>query len=153
MKELKESNVNNKLSTSILTFQNSYCNDRSKLNYEDKELLKEKIDEYLKAGILKQSTSQWSSPVYPNKVNRKLYIRADYSDLNSITKDNIYYLPSIKVVLDSICQSSLFSKIVIKDAIHQIALDEKSKPKTAFDTGKNCLSFFKKFYFFQFSHL
>lgn len=102
--------------------------------------MKEKVDELLSSGVLRASESPFSSPVHPKKFKelniRKLFICLDYFDLNEITINFNYHVPTPKIVIESVCESNLFSRIVIKDALHQIGLEEESIPKTAFETSK-----------------
>jgi hypothetical protein len=138
---------------------------KSKLSPDQNYLLAKKIDEYLSAGklpinnsdlfinlgkifyslifllsfsslgILRCTYSQYSSPVFVEYLKDKLEIYVDYTQLNEITIDSQYQVRSVQSVITSICESNLFSKIVIKDPYHQIGLDESSKAKTAFATG------------------
>lgn len=86
-------------------------------------------------GILRVSFSDYSSYVSPQYVNDKLELFVDYTNLNLITIKRNYIIPSIQPLIRSITESNLFSKIIIKDAYHQLPLTEDSKPKTAFLTG------------------
>lgn len=137
---LEHFSVNNKLKGQIVTAPDTFCNSKSTLDWDSRVLLKEKVDELLAAGFLRNSESTFSSPVYPKKFKelnvRKLFICPDYYELNQITMAVSYYVPAAGDITRSICKSSLFSVIVLKDAYHQIALEEESIPKTAFETSK-----------------
>ena len=107
-------------------------------NYEN-YLLKQAIDELLRTKVLEPSESAYSSPARPQYTNGKLDIDVDYSYINSIIVERQYPIPPVEDVITSIEESSLFSKIVIKDPYHQYSLTDESKEKTAFETGVKCV--------------
>ncbi|XP_037827126.1 uncharacterized protein LOC119615120, partial [Lucilia sericata] len=90
------------------------------------------IDRMLALGVIEPSTSPWSSPmrlvVKPNKVRLCL----DARKVNLVTKKDAYPLPNIEGIFARLPKANLISKLDLKDAYWQIALDDKSKPLTAF---------------------
>ena len=95
-------------------------------------MLGQKIDEYLNADLIRYSHSPYSSNAYVKPIDDRLDLYVDFTELNSITIDSLYAIQPIFNIINSICESNLFSKLVIKDAYHQIGLDEKAMGLTAF---------------------
>lgn len=127
---------NNKILSQILLTLNDPIEKCSVLVADQNYLLKHKIDELLNTGCLRRSDSMFSSPVCIEYFADKIELAVDYSTLNAFTIARNYPLPSPQSVLLSITESHLFSKIVLKDAFHQLGLTHDSMAKTAFATGK-----------------
>ena len=106
---------------------------RSKKEYDQ---LQSVINRLLDSRIIRRSYSEWSSQARVKPIAGKLDLVVNYSDLNRITRPINYEMPNIGHLIRGIGESSVFSKIVIKDGFHQIALEEESKYLTAFQTGK-----------------
>lgn len=97
----------------------------------EKVMYKE-VDRMLSLGVIEPSQSAWSSPMRlvlkPNKVRLCL----DARRVNAVTKKDAYPLPSIEGIFSRLPKAHLISKLDLKDAYWQIALDEESKALTAF---------------------
>lgn len=97
----------------------------------EKVIFKE-IDRMLSLGVIEPSNSAWSSPMRlvlkPNKVRLCL----DARKVNLVTKKDAYPLSSIEGIFARLPKAHLISKLDLKDAYWQIALDDASKPLTAF---------------------
>ena len=96
------------------------------------QLMYGELDRMLELGVIEPSTSSWSSPmrlvVKPNKVRLCL----DARKLNIVTKKDAYPLPNIEGIFARLPKANLITKLDLKDAYWQIALDENSKSLTAF---------------------
>ncbi|XP_065368079.1 uncharacterized protein LOC135960632 [Calliphora vicina] len=96
------------------------------------KLMFTEIDRMLTLGVIEPSNSPWSSPmrlvIKPNKVRLCL----DARKVNSVTKKDAYPLPSIEGIFARLPKANIISKLDLKDAYWQIALDDESKPITAF---------------------
>jgi len=91
------------------------------------------IDEQLKANIIRESSSPWSSPlVYVKKRDGTTRPCIDYRALNATTLKDSYPLPNISDCLDSLGGSVYFSCLDILSAYYQIEMSEADRPKTAF---------------------
>ena len=65
-----------------------------------------------------------------------------YRQLNKITKKDVYPLPHMDSLLDNLGNARYLSKIDLKQAYHQIPLEESSKDVTAFAIpGKDLFQF------------
>ena len=93
------------------------------------------IQEQLKAGVIRESTSPWASPmVYVMKKDGTIRPCVDYRKLNENTLKDAYPLPRIDDCLDSFENAKYYSTLDLQSGYWQIAMAEKDKPKTAFVT-------------------
>jgi hypothetical protein len=87
----------------------------------------------LLAGVIRESTSPWNSPVVlVKKPNGGTRFAIDFRQLNSVTKRQVYPMPRIDDCLNSLGSGTHFSLLDLQSAFWQVELDEDSKPKTAF---------------------
>lgn len=107
----------------------------------------EQIHEMLECGIIRNSLSPYSSPVWvvPKKVDasgkRKIRVVIDYRKLNEKTIDDKYPIPQIEEILDSLGKSVYFTTLDLKSGFHQIEMNGKDMEKTAFSTGQGHFEF------------
>ncbi|GKT26100.1 hypothetical protein ADUPG1_013239 [Aduncisulcus paluster] len=99
------------------------------------KLVKEKIDNWLEAGIITESTSPWAAPIVlaPRRDGDKR-LCTDFTELNAITKPLPFPLPPVRHLLSSLKGYSLFSTFDLRSGFHQVLLEESAKEKTAFIT-------------------
>ena len=106
------------------------------LNPEKRKIAAEEIKSQLENGIIKPSTSPWSSPIVlvPKPGTIKWRLCVDYRALNAITEKDVYPLPIIRDVLEKLHDCKYFSKIDLNKAFHQVPIKESDKMKTSFVT-------------------
>lgn len=93
------------------------------------------IDEMRAQGVVKPSSSPWSSPiVLVPKKDGSLRFCVDYRRLNSVTKKDVYPLPRIEDILVTLGKAKYFSMLDLAAGYWQIKLDPASAQKTAFTT-------------------
>ncbi|MCG8112852.1 MAG: RNase H-like domain-containing protein [Candidatus Thiodiazotropha taylori] len=93
------------------------------------------IEEQLKSGVIRESTSPWASPlVYVRKKDGGTRPCVDYRKLNELGKNKMeaYPIPRMDDCLESLGGAVLFSNIDLQSGYWQIEVDEVDKPKTAF---------------------
>lgn len=103
-----------------------------------KEEVQNQINKMLDEGIIQQSQSPWSSPIWvvPKKLDasgkQKWRICVDYRGCNQKTIDDRYPLPNINDILDRLGRCTYFTTIDLSSGFHQIEMDPNSIEKTAF---------------------
>lgn len=106
-------------------------NFRIPVNYENE--ITEEIQKNLRLGIIRESKSSWFSRVVPiPKLDGKIRLCIDYHALNQRTIKDSYPLPCIAEIIDSLGKAKIFSTLDATSGYYQIALEEDSKPLTAF---------------------
>ena len=97
--------------------------------------LKRQLDQLLKDGKIRPSTSPYGAPVlFVKKKDGKLRMCIDYRALNSQTIQNRYALPRIDELFDRLHGAKVFSKLDLTSGYYQIAINPKDRYKTAFRT-------------------
>ncbi|UYV70530.1 K02A2.6-like [Cordylochernes scorpioides] len=101
-----------------------------RVSAKEREIIKEQIDEMLRDGIIRPSSSPWS-----------FLFCVDYRKLNDVTVKDVYPIPRIDEVLDTLQGSKYFSAIDLKSGYWQVEVEEKDKEKTAFTTAHGLYEF------------
>ena len=101
---------------------------------EQRKIIKQTIDDLLKANIISPSRSPWSSPVLLVPKGEGYRMCIDYRKLNAVTRKEIYALPRVDDVLDALGGAMYFSTLDLASGYFQIPMDPNSKDKTAFIT-------------------
>jgi Reverse transcriptase (RNA-dependent DNA polymerase) len=100
---------------------------------KEMEKLKKKIEEYTDWGYIRPSTSPWEAPVlFIPKKNRLVRMCIDYRVLNKLTERDEFSLSRIDELLDTLSGAKYFSALDLDITYHQVRLNEKDIPKTAF---------------------
>jgi hypothetical protein len=101
----------------------------------EQTFIKEEIQRMLDSGLIRPSSSPWTSPVVlVRKKNGKLRFCVDYRKLNSITKKDAYPLPRIDEMLNTLKGSKWFSTLDLASGYWQVAMHPTDREKTAFVT-------------------
>jgi hypothetical protein len=97
--------------------------------------LKKQIDELSEKGYIRSSTKPWATPVlFVEKKDGTKRMCIDYRSLNEVTIKNKYPLPRIEDLFDQLRGASVFSKIDLMSAYHQLRIRPSDIPKTSFIT-------------------
>ena len=113
-------------------------------SYSAKErvIIQTEIAKYLQAGIIKESTSPWSSPVVlVTKKDGTIRFCVDYRRLNQHTTSDVYPLPRIDDTLDALGGNMFFTSLDLKSGYHQVKMKASDGPKTAFITHQGLYEF------------
>lgn len=103
--------------------------------------VEQQIKELLDNGIIRHSTSPYSSPIWvvPKKLDasgkRKVRVVIDYRKLNEKTVSDKFPIPQIEEILDNLGKSIYFTTLDLKSGFHQIEMDPNHQAKTAFSTA------------------
>ena len=93
------------------------------------------IAEMRKQDVIRPSASPWASPVVlvPKK-DGKLRFCVDYRRLNAATRKDVYPLPRIDDILDTLGRVKYFTSLDLASGYWQVGLEEESRQKSAFTT-------------------
>lgn len=101
----------------------------------EKEKVNEKIESLLKAGVIRESSSPFASPILlVKKKDNTDRMCVDYRELNANTRPEHYPLPRIDEQIDRLHGAHYFSSLDMTSGYHQIIVDPDSIAKTAFVT-------------------
>ena len=93
-------------------------------------------------GLIEDSISPFNSPVLVvKKKNGEIRPVIDFRNINKNIFIDSFALPKIDEILNSVGNSNFYTTLDIKSAFHHVALDEESKPITAFNAGSSKLQF------------
>ena len=97
--------------------------------------LKSQLQELLRQGFIRPSTSPWGAPVlFVKKNDGTLRMCIDYRGLNQVTIKNKYPLPHIEELFDQLQGATVFSKLDLRQGYYQLRIKSEDVLKTAFNT-------------------
>src|SRR5438876_527140 len=105
------------------------------LSETELQVLREYIEEKLRKGFIRPSTSPFGSPVlFVKKPDGSLRLCVDYRALNRITIKNRYPLPLISELLDRFKGAKYFTRLDVREAFNRLRIALGDEYKTAFRT-------------------
>ena len=94
-----------------------------RMDVKDLSELKKQIEELLKKGFIRPSSSPWGAPViFVDKKDGSRRMCVDYRALNDVTIKNKYPLPRIEDLFDQMRGAMIFSKIDLRSGYHQLRI-------------------------------
>lgn len=113
-----------------------------RLPYSHRDEAQKQITEMLEQGVIRPSTSAWSSPiVLVAKKSGELRFCVDYRKLNAVTVGLAHPLPRTDDIFDSLGGSKYFSTIDLRQGYWQLDVCEEDRHKTAFVTHNGLFEF------------
>ncbi|KAG8182035.1 hypothetical protein JTE90_013965 [Oedothorax gibbosus] len=106
-----------------------------RLHPKSHDAVKAEFEFLLSQGIIRPSKSPWSSPLHVvPKQDSTVRPVGDYRRLNSVTEFDSYPIPHLHDFAHALHGKTIFSKLDIFKAFHQIPIAEQDIPKTAVTT-------------------
>ena len=107
---------------------------------------KEAFDELIRLGIVERvdpaEPNNWVSPLhFVLKPDNTLRTVGDYRGLNQATELDNFPLPNVREHVNHLAGSSIFSKIDLKKAFHQILIDKRDRKFTCVTTPWGLFNF------------
>lgn len=109
------------------------CYKPYRLPFKERAILREKIKDLLDAGIIRESSSEFASPVIlVRKKDGDHRLCVDYRSLNKQMIKEVYPIPNIEEQLNCLSDKKYFTSLDCSQGFHQIPIAPDSISKTAF---------------------
>ena len=113
-----------------------------RVSHAEREIIQKQVEEMLENGIIRHSSSEWSSPVILVKKHDQSYrFICDYRGLNSVTIKNVYPMGLMEDVLGYLTGANYFITLDLNSGYWQCKVAEKDKHKTAFTCPQGLFEF------------
>ena len=108
-----------------------------------REKIAQLVNDMLKQ-VVQPSSSAWASPVVlvPKK-DGNLRFCVDYRKVNAVTKKDVYPLPRVDDILDTLGKAKYFSTLDLSSGYWQIKMDPATREKSAFTTHCGLFEFLR----------
>lgn len=115
-----------------------------RLAYSEKKIVAKKINELLDSNIIRESSSEYASPIIlVKKKNGDFRLCVDYRSLNAITVKERFPLPHIDDQLSKLANKKVFTSLDLFSGYHHIKIHPDSIDKTAFVTPDGSYEFLR----------
>lgn len=105
------------------------------LSQPEREAMETYINDSLARGIIRPSSSPVAAGFFfVEKKDKSLRLCIDFRGLNDITIENKYPLPLFTSAFELLQGATIFSKLDLRNAYHQVRIHEGDEWKTAFKT-------------------
>lgn len=140
-----ELGVTNKIEVNIeLNSDKPVCYRPYRLSFAEKEIMREKVSDMLSNGIIRESSSNYASPIIlVRKKNGDHRLCVDFRKLNSITVKDKYPLPIIEEHIEKLGGKKFFTGLDMSQSFYQIPVASGSIHKTGFVTPEGHYEFLR----------
>jgi len=108
----------------------------------ERAVVQEEVRKMLETGAIRPSTSPWASPtVMVTKKDGSIRFCIDFKKLNDVTKKDVFPLPRISDLLESLASARFFTLLDAASGYWQIPVAERDIEKTAFITTDGLFEF------------
>lgn len=106
-----------------------------RLSQKEREQVRDMVGEMLEAGIVRESSSEYASPIIlVRKKDGRIRMCVDYRLLNSMTIKERYPMPVIEDEIAKLSGQAYFVTLDLASGYYQVPISEQSKALTAFVT-------------------
>ena len=107
-----------------------------------KDSVNKELEWLLQKGYIVPSSSPWSSPmVTVRKPDGSVRICVDFRRVNSLTRQQPFFMPRVEEVIEGIGKARFISKLDLSKGFYQVQLTDEAMPKTAFTCHKGAYHF------------
>lgn len=111
---------------------------------KEKAILEKTIDEWLKAGVIKESVSEYASPVtLAPKKNGSMRVCVDYRQLNQKVVKDCFPMRNIEDQVDNLKKAKVFTTLDLKNSFFHVPVEKSSQKYTSFVTHAGQYEFLK----------
>ena len=107
-----------------------------------REKIEKMVNDMQEQGVVKPSNSPWASPiVLVPKKDGSLRFCVDFRRLNAITRKDVYPLPRVEDILDTLGEAKYFTSLDLASGYWKVELDQDARAKSAFTTHHGLFEF------------
>lgn len=115
-----------------------------RLSFPERQEVNKQIDDWLKEGIVRPSSSDYASPiVLVKKKDQTTRVCVDYRQLNRKLIKDRFPLPLIEDVLDQLQDAKVFTTLDLKNGFFHVPVEESSRKYTSFIVPDGQFEFLK----------
>ena len=112
------------------------------LPFSSEKIVNEEVDSMLKAGVISESVSPYSSPiVLVKKKDNKTRFCIDFRKINSLTISDATPIPDQERIFTKLSKAKFFTKLDLTKGYWQVPIAEDSRKYTAFQAGSKLYEF------------